>query len=200
MEPSHKLILTLLEGYSEKVDKRLWPLSEEEYLKEKETLSRFREFLKSSTGVFSRQNLYGHFCGSAWVVNPGLDKIVLTHHRKLGIWIQLGGHADDDHDLYRVALKEAEEESGLHKLRPVLDEEGRVSPIDFAIHEIPAYKDVPAHLHFDVTFAFLAEDEGLVRSDESHDLRWFRFEEAFRVCSEDMHTQLRKLKWVLESY
>jgi 8-oxo-dGTP pyrophosphatase MutT (NUDIX family) len=62
---------------------------------------------------FTRERLEGHFTGSAWLVSGDGLRVLLTHHRKLGRWLQLGGHADGDRDLARVALREAEEESGL---------------------------------------------------------------------------------------
>lgn len=200
MEPSHKPILALLRRYSEKLANDPGILSEMEVNKEKETIARFISFLNSSDQAFSRQNLFGHFCGSAWIVDKEFKRIVLTHHAKLGMWIQLGGHADDEPDLYQVALKEAKEESGLKNLEGLRDNgEGNIVPFDFSIHEIPANKDVGPHLHFDVTFVFVAEDDELVCSDESIDVRWFSFEEAFKISKPEMHYQLRKLRFFLDS-
>lgn len=125
--------------------------------------------------AFERANAEGHFCGSAWVVDrtgggpPAGHRVLLTHHRKLGRWLQLGGHADGVIDLRTVALTEATEESGLRTLE-LLPE-----ILDVDIHEIPARPGEPAHLHLDVRYAILADArEPLVTSAESHALAWVR--------------------------
>jgi len=93
--------------------------------------------------------------------------VLLTHHRKLDRWLQLGGHADGDRNLVRAALREAEEESGLAGLN--------VDPdiFDLDRHWIPEHKAVPAHWHYDVRYVVRASaDENFVVSDESHALAW----------------------------
>ncbi len=71
------------------------------------------EFVRSNPDALLRSNLGGHLTGSAWIVDRAHIWTLLTHHRKLDKWLQLGGHADGDPDLLAVALREAEEESGL---------------------------------------------------------------------------------------
>jgi 8-oxo-dGTP pyrophosphatase MutT (NUDIX family) len=115
-----------------------------------------------------RSLLHGHLTASAWILNANRTHVLMTHHRKLNRWLQLGGHADGDLDLPRVALREAREESGLNSIRFLADD-----PFDVDIHNIPARKDVPQHLHYDVRFLFTADDqEPLVISNESLDLAW----------------------------
>jgi 8-oxo-dGTP pyrophosphatase MutT (NUDIX family) len=111
----------------------------------------------------------GHFTGSAWVVSADGERALLMHHRKLDIWVQPGGHADGDGDLAAVALREAEEETGLRDLHI----EGGVFDLDR--HLIPARKADPAHFHYDVRFVVRAgADEGFVVNEESHALAWIR--------------------------
>lgn len=129
--------------------------------------SEFLAFLDSSPDVFERWHPPGHFTGSAWLVSADGARVLLTHHRKLGRWLQLGGHADGDLDLAAVALREAQEESGLSGLQVEL----RIFDIDR--HCIPSRGDQPEHWHYDVRYVVIAsDDERFTVSDESHALAW----------------------------
>ncbi len=110
----------------------------------------------------------GHLTGSAWIVNGRGDKVILLRHAKLNKWLQPGGHADGDFNLHRVALREAQEETGLRSLHSISS-----NIFDLDIHTIPAFRNEPSHFHFDVRFAFrAAEEEPFVRSSESKDITW----------------------------
>jgi len=127
----------------------------------------FLQFLASAPGVFERTHGPGHFTGSAWLVSADGERVLLTHHRKLGRWLQLGGHADGERDLAGVALREAEEESGLHDL--VVEAE----IFDLDRHLIPARGKEPAHWHYDVRYVVRATgSEAFAVSEESLDLAW----------------------------
>src|SRR5689334_8610797 len=78
-----------------------------------EVIGVFRELASTDADAARRERTAGHLTGSAWLVSADGERVLLTHHRKLDRWLQLGGHADGDADLARVALREAEEESGL---------------------------------------------------------------------------------------
>lgn len=135
---------------------------------EAETAERFKTLLEAGPPAFYRSHPDAHFTASAVVLSPDRSQVLLTHHRKLGIWIQLGGHADGDLDLLRAAQKEAVEESGLTTIRV-----GAQRIIDIDIHPIPAHGDEPPHEHYDVRYLFLADpDAPLTVSEESHDLSW----------------------------
>ncbi len=126
--------------------------------------------------AFERTHLPGHFTGSAWIVNVDRSKTLLVHHGKLNRWMQPGGHADGDSDVFRVALKEAEEETGVVPLQ--------ASPaiFDIDIHSIPTRPDFPAHDHYDIRFLLIADDTRPAQvSHESHDVQWIPLDmlEAF---------------------
>jgi 8-oxo-dGTP pyrophosphatase MutT (NUDIX family) len=130
-------------------------------------ISRFLELLSHPT-CFERTHLPGHITGSAWIVDNPRTKALLVHHAKLNKWVQPGGHADGDEDVLRVALREAEEETGLKKLSVVAS-----TPFDIDIHTIPKRVDFPEHFHFDIRFLIEASiDEPIIVSEESHDVKW----------------------------
>lgn len=117
---------------------------------------------------FFRDHMPGHITASAWIIDEQAEFILLTLHAKLNRWLQPGGHADGDENVLRVALREAEEETGLKGLK-LLQE----SVFDIDIHTIPARKDLLEHLHYDVRFLFRASrDEPLSITSESHALAW----------------------------
>jgi 8-oxo-dGTP pyrophosphatase MutT (NUDIX family) len=151
-------------------------------------------FLDEAERPFEREQLDGHFTGSAWLISADGEKVLLTHHRKLNRWLQLGGHADGDGDLAAVALREAEEESGLDGLSVMPD------IFDVDQHWIPERKQEPGHWHYDVRYVVTASsNEAFVISDESLELAWVP------VCNlaeaEDMDESLRRMarKWLARS-
>lgn len=132
------------------------------------------EFVEKYPDCFERSLLIGHVTGSAWIVDKSRQFTLLTHHRKLDKWFQTGGHCDGDSDVLNVALKEAQEETGLTDIQII-------SPdiFDIDIHEIPERKGIPAHLHYDVRFLLEANmNEPLTVSSESTDLAWVAISEV----------------------
>jgi hypothetical protein len=142
------------------------PTGEEEVASRAKTL----EFIDSHADCFERSLSIGHFTGSCWLVNRDGTKFLLTLHKKIGRWLQLGGHADGDPDLARVSLKEAREESGLQNIGLLSDE-----IFDVGVHLISEYEGIPAHYHYDVRFLLKTtdNDEDIQISAESNDLKWF---------------------------
>ena len=136
--------------------------------RERAMRDRLAAFIASQPRAFERALTIGHVTASAWIVNAARTHVLLTHHRKLGKWLQLGGHVDGDPDVRTSALREAREESGLRSLRVA-----SAAIYDVDIHAIPARGSEPAHEHLDVRFAFEADStEPFTVSDESHDLAW----------------------------
>jgi 8-oxo-dGTP pyrophosphatase MutT (NUDIX family) len=139
-------------------------LAREEALAVAETIS----FVEAHPDCLLRTCLLGHLTGSAWIVSRDRRQTLLTHHSKLGKWLQLGGHADGDPDLLAVALREAREESGLSSLTVV-------SPALFDVdrHWIGSRGAEPGHWHHDMRFMIEADPaEPLVISSESKELSW----------------------------
>ena len=137
---------------------------------QRQTADTMREFITRTPDCFERSHKEGHITGSAWLINPGGDKALLTLHRKLQRWMQTGGHADGDPEPLRVALREATEESGIRGILPLHRE-----IFDIDIHRIPGNeaKNEPAHLHYDIRYLLLAPHENFTISDESEALAWW---------------------------
>lgn len=137
-----------------------------------------RAFINAHEDCFYRELWHGHVTGSAWVVNPSRDHVLLLHHRKLDQWFQPGGHADGDHDILRVSLKETSEETGLDPSHIRLVD-GRIFDVD--IHTIHASKHDPRHEHIDIRFLLEIDDHVTIPgNDESHDILWVPLHMATR--------------------
>lgn len=155
----------------------------------------FRKFAASSPDCCERHHPVGHFTGSAFVVSADGQRTLLTHHRKLGRWLQPGGHADGDGDLRSVALREAEEETGLIGLT-VGD-----SVFDLDRHVIPARKADPEHWHYDVRFVVRAgATEAFVVSEESNELRWWSITEVATHDGFDPSLRRMARRWLDRQY
>ena len=146
----------------------------EQHPKQRETAARMADFIRAHEDCFERSCRPGHITGSAWLINPTRDRILLTLHRKLQRWMQTGGHADGDPQVLRVALREAEEESGISGIEPINPE-----IFDIDIHLIPenTTKGEPAHYHYDVRYLLRAPHEIFCITDESDDLHWWSKED-----------------------
>lgn len=152
--------------------------------KERADLAQQRAFASSLEAPFSRHQWPAHFTGSAVVVDPDGERVVLVLHAKLGRWLQPGGHADpsDAGDLLLTALREVREETALdvspHPRAP--------RPLDVDVHRIPARGSEPEHQHLDVRFLVVARDPAALAHDphEAHGAQWLPWNEALSRADE----------------
>lgn len=147
-------------------------------------------FLRRGGEAFSRRRFDpGHLTGSAFVVDEGLDHVLLLHHARLDKWLQPGGHGEPgEHDPLAVALREALEETGITGLKP---HPSATQPFDIDIHDIPPRlgpdpaKHEPAHKHLDLRYLIVAPRGARPKkSEESKAIMWLPLGEAAGDTSE----------------
>ncbi len=141
-------------------------------------LEAIRAFVAAHANPFDRTLPEGHVTGSAFVVSADGTRILLVRHRRLGCWLQPGGHAEPgEQDAEAVALREAREETGIDGL--VLHPSAP-RPLDVDVHRVPGGDQQPAHDHFDVRYLVVAP-EGAEPAPEMAEVtgaRWFTWAEV----------------------
>ena len=159
--------------------------------------------LKSGEELYSRDNEKYHLTASGWVVNPKHDKLLMCYHKIYDSWSWLGGHADGEKDLMKVALKEVREESGIEDVRPLLNQIFSLEILTVDGHEKKG-KYVSSHLHLNVTYLLEADDrEPLkIKEDENKGVKWFKINEAIGASSEPWFREriYTKLNKKMENY
>lgn len=157
---------------------------------------RMRELARESTAFSRARFVPGHFTASAFVVNRADRSLLLILHKKLGLWLQPGGHVEaSDEDVVEAARREVTEETGVRELRPSFTTD---SIFDIDIHAIPARKAEPAHEHFDVRFAFEAGDPTLLETGEVAGARWVPFEQVRSLTTDE--SVLRAVRKLATAY
>src|SRR3984957_6245094 len=121
------------------------------YFPESEIEQKFKaqiiSFIESHENCFERSLEIGHITASAWLLNKDNSKALLMHHAKLDKWFQLGGHCDGNPDVLAVAIKEAQEESGINNICAV-----NQNIFDIDVHLIPANHKEKKHFNYDIRF------------------------------------------------
>ncbi|MFV0478954.1 MAG: NUDIX hydrolase [Anaerorhabdus sp.] len=142
------------------------------------------QFCKNHDNALFRENVAGHFSSSGFIVNPARDKVLMVYHLIFQTYAWTGGHIDGEEDFLEVAIKEAMEETGLQKLT-------QLTPI-IALDVLPVQahikngQPVIAHDHFNVTYAFEADESQVlvVKGDENSDVKWIKIKELEKWVKE----------------
>lgn len=152
---------------------------------EKNDKYEFLRRLRSGEELFTRDNCSAHITASAWVVNPDRTKVLMVYHNIYDSWSWLGGHADGEMDLLKVALKEVREESGLERIRAVTEDIFSLEILPVSGHEKKG-KYISSHLHLNVTYLLEADPSQDVRikPDENSGVAWFGLDEAIEKSNE----------------
>ena len=185
---ARKHILRILDGYI---------CSNEEEI---HNVNRIRDLIERVPNIFCQNCEVGHITGSALVVNVQTESFLLHYHKKLDKWLQFGGHCGFGENGFEVdpadvALREAQEETGIRGLQHLLTElaaqsaasEGKmegsglhktICPVDIDIHDVPAWKGAPHHVHLDFRYVIVVRDKNSViqpAEGESTQFLWTEF-------------------------
>lgn len=175
MSDRHQHLRALLEGYE--------PRTEEERRHHREITAH----LDTPTAFERDEYEPGHITGSGFVVHPSRQSVVLVEHRKLGRWLQPGGHVDpSDPDIEASARREVMEETGLTELTGI-------GVVDLDVHAFPARDGQPHHLHLDVRMGFVSASADLLHSQESTAIAWVPFEVVLSM-EESLARAVRRLE------
>jgi len=146
------------------------------------------EFITEHNDALHRTCVEGHLTGSAMIIESSYERVLVMLHKKLGIWLQPGGHADGEGYLSNVAFREAFEETGINNLALW------TTAIDCDVHKIPEFGDEKEHFHFDLTYLLLAPEKAVIkRNHESTDMRWVTLEELKALTGEERLQRIARL-------
>ena len=161
--------------------KKYKPCNEQEE-KDKELMLKY---INTFDDVLTRNNEICHFTASNWIVNKDRTKVLMVYHNIYKSWAWTGGHADGDCDLIHVALKEANEETGLTNLKVISDGIFSLQILTVDSH-IKRGKFVASHLHLDCCFLVEAdENEKLrIKDDENSGVKWVDNNKAVELTNE----------------
>ena len=162
--------------------KKYKPYNEQEE-KDKEIML---DYINTFDNVLTRENEFGHFTASSWAVNKEKTKVLMIYHNIYKSWAWVGGHADGDADLLHVALKEAEEETGLKNIKPIQENIFSLEIICVNGH-VKRGKYVSSHVHLNCTYLLEAdENEELhIKEDENSGVKWIDIDKAVDASNEE---------------
>lgn len=168
--------------------RRYHPYNEQEEADKAFILAR----LEHDPYVFERKAI-AHMACSIWTVDQTRTQALLVYHNIYKSWSWIGGHADGEHNLESVALRELEEETGV---------KGRLLPCGLGLDEKPSNilslevltvdghvkrgEYVSSHLHLNVTYLAEADPSAPIRTkpDENSGVEWVPIENVIPLSTE----------------
>ena len=158
---------------------------------EADSVSQTIQFIENEQDAFHRHLAKGHVCGSALLVGYDGAKVLLMYHKGLKRWVQFGGHADGNEDIFDVASRETDEECGINKFKLLSN---GIADVD--VHVIPdrPERNEAEHLHYDIRYIFITDETEFKLGDKGVGaLKWCDYEEAKGlVTGGEMHRLLDK--------
>ena len=158
------------------------PINEQEK-KDKEIIL---DFINKNDNVLFRDNEIAHITSSGFIVNKSRNKTLMIHHNIYNSWGWTGGHADGNSDLIKVAIKEAQEETGIKHVKPIIDDICSIDILPVNAH-IKRGKYVASHLHLSVAYLLEADEneELVVKEDENSGVKWVDIDKVLDLTNEE---------------
>lgn len=160
------------------------------------------KYMNTFDNLLVRDNEFAHFTASNWIVNKERTKVLMIYHNIYKTWAWTGGHSDGEEDLLKVALKEAEEETGIKNFKLLSDGIYSIEILGVSAHEKRG-KRVATHLHLDCCFLLEADEKDAIRikEDENSGIEWVNIEDVIPKISEaQMIPVYTKLNEKLKGY
>lgn len=163
------------------------PYNEQEE-KDKQTMLKY---INTFDDVLTRNNEFGHFTASAWVLNKEKTKVLMIYHNIYKSWAWTGGHADGDIDLLGTAIREAKEETGVSNVKALNDDIFSLEIICVNGH-VKKGQYVSSHVHLNLTYLLEVDEKEVlkIKEDENSGVKWINLEDVEKVSSEE---------WVVEN-
>ena len=167
-------------NYKEQIEKYI-PYNEQEE-KDKEIMLKY---INTFDDVLTRNNEYGHFTASAWVVNKDRTKVLMIYHNIYKSWAWTGGHADGDADLLYTAIREVKEETGIKNVKPIINDIFSLEVVGVNGHKKRG-KYISSHVHLNLTYLLEAdENEKLfIKEDENSGVKWIELDQVKEASTE----------------
>ena len=158
------------------------PRSEQEEADQRQMLDYIRQFPDT---ILTRDNPIAHFSSSGFVVNADASRVLMAHHNLYRVWAWTGGHVDGEADFLAVALREAREETGVTHIRPLSDAIASLEILPVCGH-VKRGRYVPSHLHLNVSYLLLADENDplSVREGENTRVGWLPAAELVSYTNE----------------
>lgn len=160
-------------------------------MQEKKDKEVMLKYIDTFDNILTRENEFGHFTASAWIVNCERTKVLMIYHNIYQSWSWTGGHADGEENLFHTALRELKEETGIENVKPLTKGIFSLEILTVDGH-IKRGKYVSSHTHLNLTYLFeVDEKEHLrIKEDENSGVKWVKLEDVENISNE---------KWIREN-
>lgn len=168
-------------GLKEEIEK-YQPFNQQEE-KDKETMLKY---IDTFDDVLTRNNEFGHFTASSWVVNKERTKVLMIYHNIYKSWAWTGGHADGESNLLETAIRELKEETGVKNVK-ILNNNIFSLEIVCVDGHVKRGRYVSSHVHLNLTYLLEVDEKEILKmkEDENSGVKWINIEDVEKVSNEE---------------